>query len=188
MKKWFLYVGILLAVLGLLVVIFPAFWVKLAVFILGLAAIAYGIYNLKFIKGLVEDEKYKNSIMIKSIISIVAGVLAVLFPLAFGGAAWTVMVWVLIFYLVISAVIGFYAASILKDSGIDRKRYFLENLALLGIAVILILISPKSLGTAIIRIIGFASIVAGAFSIVYYFTAKDDSQLVSAKVDEGDGE
>ena len=50
------------------------------------------------------------------------------------------------------------------------------------------LISPKSLGTAIIRIIGFASIVAGAFSIVYYFTAKDDSQLVSAKVDEGDGE
>lgn len=185
MKKYFLYLGCLIAILGLFVVIFPAFWVKLVVFILGLAAIAYGIYNLKYTKNLYEDDKYKKSILIKSIVSIVAGVMAVLFPLAFGGTAWSIMVWVLIIYLILSAIVGFYAASLLKDSDIDRKRYVLENLALLAIAVVLILISPKTLGTAIVRIIGIAAILAGVILIICSLNTKDNV-IVSSVVKEDD--
>ena len=43
MKKWNLWNGSLLAVLGLLVVIFPAFWFKVVVILLGIGAIVYGI-------------------------------------------------------------------------------------------------------------------------------------------------
>lgn len=175
MKRWYLYSGILAAVLGLLIIIFPAFWIKLVVIMLGLAAIAYGIYSLKFTKTVYDDSYYKKTILIKSIVSIVAGVMAVLFPLAIGGAAWSAMIWVLIIYLLLSAAAGFYAAALLKDSGVERKRYIIENLLLLATAVILILISPRSLGNAIIRLIGIIILVAGVVLIVFdVFSAKDE--------------
>lgn len=167
MKRWYLYSGILAAILGLLIIIFPAFWIKLVVIMLGIAAIAYGIYSLKFTKVISEDLSYRRTILIKSIVSIAAGVMAVLFPLAIGGAAWTAMIWLLIFYLLISAAAGFYAAALLKDSGVERKRYIIENLLLLAVAVILILISPRSLGNAIIRLIGIITLVAGVVLIVF---------------------
>ena len=167
MKRWYLFSGILAALLGLLVIIFPSFWIKLVVVMIGLAAIAYGIYSLKFTKVLSDDLGYRRTILIKSIVSIIAGVMAVLFPLAIGGAAWTAMIWVLIFYLMISAAAGFSAAALLKDSGVERKRYIIENLLLLVVAVLLILISPRSLGNAIIRLIGMIVLVGGLCLIIF---------------------
>ena len=167
MKRWYLFSGILAALLGLLVIIFPAFWIKLVVVILGLAAIAYGIYSLKITKVISDELNYRRIILIKSIVSIVAGLMAVLFPLAIGGAAWTAMIWLLIFYLLISAAAGFYAAALLKDSGVERKRYIIENLLLLAAAVVLILISPRSLGNAIIRLIGIVVLVVGLALILF---------------------
>lgn len=167
MKRWYLFSGILAALLGLLVIIFPAFWIKLVVVIIGLAAIGYGIYSLKFTKVISDDESYRKTILIKSIVSIVAGAMAVLFPLAIGGAAWSAMIWVLIFYLLLSGAAGFYAAALLKDSGVERKRYIIENLLLLAVAVVLILISPRSLGNAIIRLIGIIVLVGGLCLILF---------------------
>ncbi|SEQ44324.1 Short repeat of unknown function [Treponema bryantii] len=193
MKRWYLFSGILAALLGLLVIIFPAFWIKLVVVIIGLAAIGYGIYSLKFTKVISDDAGYRKTILIKSIVSIVAGAMAVLFPLAIGGAAWSAMIWVLIFYLLLSGAAGFYAAALLKDSGVERKRYIIENLLLLAVAVVLILISPRSLGNAIIRLIGIIVLVGGLCLILFdvfsnrnvvegeVVEVKDDS--VSAKED-----
>ena len=179
MKRWYLFSGILASLLGLLVIIFPAFWIKLVVVILGLAAIAYGIYSLKITKVISDELNYRRTILIKSIVSIVAGLMAVLFPLAIGGAAWTAMIWLLIFYLLISAAAGFYAAALLKDSGVERKRYIIENLLLLAAAVVLILISPRSLGNAIIRLIGIVVLVAGLALILFdVFSARGKVEVI----------
>lgn len=185
MKRWYLFSGILAALLGLLVIIFPSFWIKLVVVIIGLAAIGYGVYCLKFTKALSDDIYYKRTILIKSIVSIIAGVMAVLFPLAIGGAAWTAMIWVLIIYLLASAAIGFYAAALLKDSGVERKRYIIENLLLLAVAVILILISPRALGNAIIRLIGIVVLIAGIALILFdVLTAKNEIKAEIIEVKE----
>lgn len=179
MKRWYLFSGILAALLGLLVIIFPAFWIKLVVVILGLAAIAYGIYSLKITKVISDEINYRRTILIKSIVSIVAGAMAVLFPLAIGGAAWTAMIWLLIFYLLVSAAAGFYAAALLKDSGVERKRYIIENLLLLAGAVVLILISPRSLGNAIIRLIGIVVLVAGLALILFdVFSSRGQVEVI----------
>ena len=167
MKRAYLFSGILAALLGLLVIIFPSFWIKLVVVIIGLTAIAYGIYSIKFTQVISEDIYYRKTILIKSIVSIIAGLMAVLFPLAIGGAAWTAMIRVLIIYLIASAAIGFYAAALLKDTGVERKRYIIENLLLLAVAVLLILISPRALGNAIIRLIGIVVLVAGIALILF---------------------
>ena len=187
MKRWYLFSGILAALLGLLVIIFPSFWIKLVVVIIGLAAICYGIYCLKFTKAIFDDSSYRRTILIKSIVSIIAGLMAVLFPLAIGGAAWTAMIWVLIFYLLLSAAAGFYAAALLKDSGVERKRYIIENLLLLAVAVVLILISPRSLGNAIIRLIGIIVLAAGLALILFDLLANRNvvkADIVEVKDEE----
>ena len=181
MKRWYLFSGILAALLGLLIIIFPAFWIKLVVVIIGLAAIGYGIYCLRFTKLISDDFSYRRTILIKSIVSIIAGLMAVLFPLAIGGAAWTAMIWVLIIYLLASAAIGFYAAALLKDSGVERKRYIIENLLLLAIAVLLILISPRALGNAIIRLIGVIVLVAGLALIIFDLISSKETKVVEVK-------
>ena len=179
MKRWYLFSGIIAALLGLLIIIFPSFWIKLVVIMIGLAAIAYGIYSLKFTKAISDDISYRRTILIKSIVSIIAGVMAVLFPLAIGGAAWTAMIWLLIIYLLASAAIGFYAAALLKDSGLERKKYIIENLLLLAIAVVLILISPRDLGKAIIRLIGIVVLVGGLGLILFdVFSNKGEIEVV----------
>ena len=186
MKRWFLYEGILLAVLGLLLIIFPTFWVKLVVILLGIGSIGYGIYSLKYTKSLYKNTHYERSILIKSIISIAIGFLVVVFPLFFAKAAWTVMMWILIIYLIATAVLGFYAASLLKDTGIERKRYFIENIILLVIAIALILLSPAALGKEIIRIVGIASMVLGLGLVIYDLVSKKDVTVVSEYVDTTD--
>ena len=179
MKRWYLFSGIIAALLGLLIIIFPSFWIKLVVIMIGLAAIAYGIYSLKFTKSISEDISYRRTIIIKSIVSIVAGVMAVLFPLAIGGAAWTAMIWLLVIYLLASAAIGFYAAALLKDSGVERKKYIIENLLLLAVAVVLILISPRDLGKAIIRLIGIVVLVGGLGLILFdVFSNKGEVEVI----------
>ncbi len=186
MKRWFLYEGILLAVLGLFLIIFPTFWVKLVVILLGIGSIGYGIYSLKYTKSLYKNTHYERSILIKSIISIAIGFLVVVFPLFFAKAAWTVMMWILIIYLIATAVLGFYAASLLKDTGIERKRYFIENIILLVIAIALILLSPAALGKVIIRIVGIASMVLGLGLVIYDLVSKKDVTVVSEYVDTTD--
>ena len=173
MKKWNLWSGCLLVLLGLLVIIFPSFWVKVVVILLGVGAVAYGIYNLKITKALSDEDYYHRTIMIRGIVSILIGIVAILFPLTLGKTMWAVMIWVLIVYLIVSSALGFYAAALLKNTGINRKKYILENVGLLAIAIVLILISPKNLGTAIIRVVGIVATVIGAIFIVSSFISKN---------------
>ena len=180
MKNWNLFTGIGLAVLGLLVIIFPTFWFKVVVILLGLASIAYGIYSLKFTRTILENSSYELSLMIKGIVSIVVGVSAVAFPLAIGNAAWTVMIWILVGYLIVSAVLGFYAAALLKDSKVNRKKYFLENLGLLAIAVFLIILTPNALAKVIFRIVGIVAIVAGAVIILIEIVSNKKAIVVKS--------
>ena len=183
LKKWNLWSGSLLAVLGLLVIIFPSFWFKVVVILLGIGAIVYGIYNLKITRSLSDGDYYHRTILIRGVVSIIIGVIAILFPLTLGKTMWFVMVWVLIVYLIVSSALGFYAAALLKDTGINRKKYILENVVLLVIAIVLILISPKNLGEAIIRIVGIVTTVIGAIIIISSFISKNKEKKAKAKVD-----
>lgn len=184
MKKWNILNGSLLAILGLLVVIFPKFWIKLIVIVLGMGAIVYGIYNFKITRALYDDTSYRRTIIIRGIISILIGVCAILFPLVFHEVILKIMIWILVGYFIVSAVLGFYASALLRNSGINRKKYIFENIALLLVAVVLILISPTIEDGIIIRIIGIAIIIIGVAIIIYgiIFRKKEDDIVASYEV------
>lgn len=186
MKKWYLLSGILIFGLGLSFVIFPPFWSKVVVILLALGSIAYGIYNLVYTKKIFENTVYEKTILIKSIASLLIGFVALIFPLAIGEAVWSAMIIILIIYLIISAFLGFYAAALLKNSGIERKRYFLENLVLLAVAVVLILISPEKLRDVIMRFIGIVLMVGGVGIAVYSFFMKETVIKVESDVKDSE--
>lgn len=169
MKQSNWIVGGIAVLLGLLIIIFPAFWVKVVVILLGLGSIAYGIYSFKVTKGLFEDTTYERVLLIKSIVSVVIGILAVVLPLAVANAMWTIMVYILAVYLLVASVLGFYSVSLLKDSGIERKRFVFENLGLLLGAIVLFIIPARNLGTFIIRLIGVAALVIGIVLLLIEF-------------------
>lgn len=183
--NWVFFIG--MVILGLLVLVFPKFWINLVVFVIGLGAIAYGIYNLVYTRRIFQDSMYETVILIKSIFSIVVGIISVFLPLAVADVMLRTMIYVLIVYLLLSAIIGFYSVSLLKNTEIDRKHYVFENLCLVIIAILLILISPEKLGIFIIRVIGFAALAFGIFMITMQFLMNKtvtDAEVVEIKEPE----
>ncbi len=178
-----------ISLLGLLVLIFPTFWINLVVFIVGLGAVAYGLYNLLVTKRVFQDSMYETVILVKSVFSIVIGSISVILPLAVADAMWKTMIYVLIVYLLLAAIIGFYSVSLLKSTEIDRKRFVLENLSLLLLAVALIIISPEHLGIFIVRLIGLAAFILGIFMItITLMSQKNVVDVEVVEVKEGDEE
>ena len=176
-----------ISLLGLLILIFPAFWINLVVFIVGLGAVAYGLYNLLVTKRVFQDSMYETVILVKSVFSIVIGAISVILPLAVADAMWKTMIYVLIVYLLLAAIIGFYSVSLLKSTEIDRKRFVFENLSLLLLAVALIIISPEKLGIFIVRLIGLAAFLVGIFMITISFMSQKN--VINAEVvDVKDGD
>lgn len=188
MKKWSKFLGGILAALGILVVIFPAFWIKIIVVLLGAAAVVYGIYNILVTKKVFENSRFTNVILLKSIVSIMVGTLAVVVPLAFVNTIWKVMMYILAVYLVIAGGMGFYSVTLLKDSSVDRKKYVWENLILFIAAVLLFLISPEKLGSAIVRIVGVVTFIAGGVMLFLQFGMKKKEIVVEAEVVDDDTE
>lgn len=187
MKRYYLYEGILAAIAGLLLIIFPEFWIRFIFTVLGLSAIAYGVYNLKYEKALFADTTYERTILIRSIVSIVIGVMVTIFPLTLAKAAWNAMRIILIIYLILSATAGFYAAALLKNTDIDRKRYFIENLILVGLAVVLIFLSDN-LGVVIMRLVGVIGMIGGIALAVYEIISQKKQVITTDSASDSENE
>ena len=183
--NWVFFAG--MTMLGLMVLVFPKFWINLVVFVIGLGSIAYGIYNLVYTRRIFQDSMYETTILVKSIFSIVVGIISVFLPLFVADIMIRSMIYVLIVYLLLAAIIGFYSVTLLKNTEIDRKQYILENLCLVFVAVLLILVSPEKLGIFIVRVIGFAALVFGLFMLSVQFLFNKnviDAEVVAVEESE----
>lgn len=173
--------GALLIILGILITVVPAFWVKLFVVVFGICSIAYGIYTLLPLKDL-ESSQYKTMSIVKGLVNILFGILSVIIPIAVAKTTWKVIVYIFAVELILSSAAGFYLTSIVSLDGKDRKRTIFENVFMLFAAIILFLISPDKLGTAIIRIVGVCTILVGIVFVVIRLTSKKDIVVTNVEV------
>ena len=165
MKKSDFLLGILLAIIGLMMIIAPDQCIKVAVISLGLEAIINGAINVFKIRSLVSDPSFQLAILLRGIISIIIGVLAIVLPLRFAATMWTIMLYMLAFYLLAASVIELYAMTKLRASGIDRKEYAIEVVISFIAAIILFLI-PRQIGLTLIRVLGIVLfIISGAYTL-----------------------
>ena len=174
-KKSTLLYCIIAIVVGLLLLIIPKYCIYGIVVLLGLFSIANGVYNLVKTRNVITDSDFYIVLTIRGIVSIVIGILAVLLPAIFAktaAAIWTVMVYILAVYLLITAIMELYATVQIKKYGMETKPYITEILFSLAVGVLLFFIPPKTFGEVILRIIGAVIIAIAVILMIIMFKNK----------------
>ena len=178
MRKTYLGIGVLAIIIGLMMLIVPHQCIKAIVIILGIFSVGNGVFNLFSIRKLIADSDFAMIITIRGSISIIVGLLAILLPLSFAGVLWTIMIYTLAFYLLISSGMEIYGTIKMKTVGIDTKPYIAEIIGSIIIAIILLII-PAEIGTLIIRFLGLAIMLVGIG--ILFFETKSKPLIVYAE-------
>ena len=78
MRKTYLGIGLLTAIVGLLMVFAPEAWLKVVVILLGTAAIVNGFFNIIYVRTIIDDELYRKAVLFRGIISIAIGLTVII--------------------------------------------------------------------------------------------------------------
>lgn len=166
MRKTDFMLGALLALVALMMIIAPEQCIKVAVIALGIEAVINGLFNLIKIRQLVDDKSFQLTVLVRSLISIVIGILAIVLPLRFAEAMWTIMLYVLVAYLLASAFLELYMLAKLRDTNIERRRYMLEVIISFVGAIVLFIV-PQQIGLVLVRILGVLLLAVSAGYILF---------------------
>lgn len=171
MKKENAAIGILVIITGLMMIFSPEGLLKTLVIFIGIAAVIYGLYLLFLVRRERAVNGFPRLFLVRGIISIASGVLAVSLPLILAGALWIVMLYVLAAYLLVSAGIEIYRIISLRNNGITAPYSYGELIVTILLAVIL-LVMPAKIGFLIIRIAGFLLLAGAAVYLIIEWKKK----------------
>ena len=191
MKKSNFLVGILITLIGLLLLIIPKQCLNAVVILLGIEAVANGIYNLMYIRKLVPDSSFQFTVICRGMLSLVIGLLAFFLPVRFAKVVegiWTIALYILAVYLIAGAILELFAMGKIRNTEIDRKQYILEALISIIAAVILFIVPAEKVGTAILRICGLVVALFGAIYLFYTWKNRPIVQEPVEVIDEISGE
>lgn len=166
MSKSYLGMGLLSMVAGFFMVFSPDSWTKIVVILLGLAAIVNGFFNLFYVRRIFDDIYFRRSVIIRGLLSLVVGLVAVILPLALAAAVWTAMVYLLAAYLLVSALLELFATIRLRASDVNSKPYYGEIIGSIVLAVVLFII-PAQVGILLVQICGGLLVLAGLVLIFW---------------------
>ncbi len=159
----------MIAVVGLFMLISPDSFIKFAVIILGIALIFDGIFILVTVRNLIVDKNYGFVMAVHGWLSIAVGLLAVLLPMIFAEAFWTIMAYTLAVYLLTAAGMEIYAINMLSRNGISTKKSIFEVIICVILAIMLFILPSQLLGNALVRVFGVVLIATGAiFALVQW--------------------
>ena len=173
MKTKNVILGVILAVLGIVMIAIPDTCIKAAVVIVGLAAVAFSAYNLLVIYKKSEDAAFKKTLLIKSIITFVVGLISVICPFVLVktvAAIWKIISIVLAVYLLLYAGVSVYSSAKLRSSFPEEsKKLIFEALIFVAIAILLIIIPIEQFGRAFVRIVGLGGLIVGIVMVAVEF-------------------
>ena len=166
MRKTDFTLGVLLAVVALMMIIAPEQCIKVAVIALGIEAVINGIFNLAKGRQLIADKSFQLAVLIRSVTSIVIGLIAIILPLKFAGTMWTIMLYILAAYLLAAAVLQLYTVAKLRDTNIERRLYMIEVIVSFIGAIILFII-PQKIGLVLVRLLGVVLLIVSAGYLLF---------------------
>ena len=182
--------GILTAIIGLLVAVNPETSLEVIVVLLGVSAIVNSFYSLKSVRILSDDSAFRKTVIVRSLVGLIAGLVAVIFPFAMADIIQRVVKLLLVVlgcYLVVSAILGFVMLSRLSGAPESKKNLLVEIMCSILIAVFLFIL-PADFGVRIIRILGIVLAVFGALYTLYAFRKKKVVKLNTDDVTVNDAE
>ena len=165
MKTKNVILGVILAVLGIVMIAIPDTCIKAVVVIVGAAAVAFSVYNLLVVYKQSEDAAFKKTLLIKSIITFIVGLVSVICPFVLVKtveAIFKIISIVLAVYLILYAGVSVYSSAKLKSVYPEEsKKLIFEALIFVAISVLLILMPINQFGPAFVRIVGLGGLIIG---------------------------
>lgn len=161
MKKSTIILNILLAAVGVLIIIKPKWFIGAIVVILGIEALANGLYGLFYVRKLEVAKNFQYPIILRAAVSIIIGLLSIFIPVKFGETVWTAMQIIVSIHLIFTSALLLFAIGSLRDTNISRRQFFAEALFSILVAILVLLMSA----TNVTRVIG---IVILAVDVVYF--------------------
>ena len=165
MKTKNIILGAVLAILGIVMIAIPDTCIKAVVVIVGAAAVAFSVYNLLVVYKQSEDAAFKKTLLIKSIITFVIGLISVICPFVLVKTVETIFKifsFILAAYLILYAGVSVYSSAKMRAAFPEEsKRLIFEALIFVAIAILLILIPIDQFGQAFVRIVGLGGLIIG---------------------------
>ncbi|MBO7582993.1 MAG: DUF308 domain-containing protein [Treponema sp.] len=165
MKTKNIILGAVLAILGIVMIAIPDTCIKAVVVIVGAAAVTFSVYNLLVVYKQSEDAAFKKTLLIKSIITFVVGLISVICPFVLVKTVETIFKifsFILAAYLILYAGVSVYSSAKMRaDFPEESKRLIFEALIFVAIAILLILIPIDQFGQAFVRIVGLGGLIIG---------------------------
>ena len=162
--KWLLFGGILMILLGLAMLVSPVRFIEIFWVLIGLAVILEGFVTLFSVRTEISDLRIRRLLLIRGILGIAVGLVAVFLPLFVGGVVLAVMLYVLAIEMIASAVMEFFVIRDLRALGLPVRDYVVEVILLVALAILLF-VFPFQIAALFVRIIGAAIVVAGCVAL-----------------------
>lgn len=193
MKTKNIILGAILAIIGIIMIAIPDACIKAVVVLVGLAAVAFSIYNLLVIYKQSEDPVFKKTLLVKSICTFVIGLVSVICPFALVktvATIWKIISIVLAVYLILYAGVSVYSSAKLRAAYPEEsKKLLFEALIFVAIAILLIII-PKSFGRDLVRVVGLGGLIVGLVMVAVEIVVgkrtaadKEEEEDISKKMD-----
>ena len=165
MKTKNVILGAILAILGIIMIAIPKYCIMAVVIIVGAAAVAFSVYNLLVVYKKSDDAAFKKTLLIKSIITFVVGLISVICPIVLLKTVETIFKifsFILAAYLILYAGVSVYSSAKMRAAFPEEsKRLIFEALIFVAIAILLILIPIDQFGQAFVRIVGLGGLIIG---------------------------
>ncbi len=170
-KFWaMLFFGLIVIAVGVLIFIYSDYFVTILMIAAGVGAICDGFYTLFSIKGWRFSSATKTLAILKSIVTILLGLAAVLVPMFVAQTAITILVYAFAIGLIFSAVVSFQNAATARSflPGIPIDHFIFEGIVSILVAVLLFT-NPTAVLTTFAKVIGIVIAVFGCGAIIWAF-------------------
>lgn len=187
MKTKNIILGAVLAIIGIVMIAIPDACIKAVVVIVGAAAVAFSVYNLLVVYKQSQDAAFKKTLLIKSIITFVVGLISVICPFVLVktvAAIWKIISIILAVYLILYAGLSVYSSAKLRAAFPEEsKRLIFEALIFVAIAILLIIIPIESFGRAFVRIVGLGGLIIGLVMVAVEIVVNKRTAAQSSDAD-----
>ncbi|MFK7801584.1 MAG: HdeD family acid-resistance protein [Anaerolineae bacterium] len=160
--------GLIVALAGGFVIFYTDNFIRLLTISIGAWMVLAGIYSLFTAFGVKNDTQRKNVSLIRSLLNIVIGALAVSMPFVVAETWWTVLLFIVAVQLCIAAVLEIMIGFRLRRAGLPAGSAFTGALITIAIALILFL-APDFLGETLVKGIGAVILLIGLGMMAFGF-------------------
>lgn len=163
--------GIFAVIFGVLVLAWPAATALAIIVIYGIFAIADGLIEIALGFGLAGRPERRGLLFLQGVLSIVAGVIALVWP----GITAVVALYLIAIYAIVIGLVELAGSFQLRREGIKRWWYHLISGALVVILGLILFIGHPVRGIlALLWVLGILAIVSGVSLIAGAFIARKD--------------